>query len=325
MDTLNFSSLRRVTIVTLTALAIVLPGTASAGPFDRISSKAQSVKARATGAVNKVRKDRPVASALQGLGGNLPDVSLIEEIQALNPREQFQNSTQLLRQMQQDYAYFSGGQGCGAECARFRTELKAIFSDYLALTGEVPALSENTRLVESIQRVSDIIDYIPPRALYQLWQAIGSRLDDLQAVPQQIRQILASLPVTEVVSNTVTDINQAGTWVADSPMCVWAAKDNKPFIALYQARLERFSWAVKTVADLIPDLSVEGEVGVEAGVAVGMVTGSAAFAMKPSDSLKIALKVMAVVPETINWSIKINMLRADALCASADFAADLGS
>lgn len=344
MNTFNFSAVRRATLCTLTALAIVLPGTGSAGPFDRIASKAQSVKARAVNTANNVGQNRPVAGAVQNLrsnltgnlpdlggylpdlGGNLPDLSLIEDVQALNPRQQFQNTVGLLREMRRDYAYFTGGLGqCDSVCADFRAELKAVFSDYLALTYEVPVLSENSRLIESIQRVKDLIDYIPPAALYQLWQAIGSRVDDLQAVPQQIRQIVASLPVMEVVSNTVTDINQAGTWAAESPLCEWAAKDQKPFIALFQAELERFSWAVKTVADLIPDLSVEGEVGVEAGVGVGMVTGSAAFSLKPSDALKIALKVMAIAPETINWSIKINMLRADALCASAEFAADLGS
>lgn len=324
MDTYPIASIRRAGIATLTALAIALPGLASAGPFDRISNKSQSVKARTTQAVSKVRQERPVASALQGMGDNLPDLSLIEDIQKFDPRQQFNNTTRLLKKMQQDYDYFSGGQGCSAECASFRAELKSVFNDYLALTGEVPALAENTRLVEGIQRVTDLIDFIPPRALYQLWQAIGSRIDDLQSVPQQMRQILAALPVMEAVSATVDTANSAGSRVADSRMCEWADKEQKPFIALYQARLERAAWAIGTVAELIPEIEVSGEVGVEAGVGVGMVTGSAEFTLKPTDALKIALKVLKVVPETINWSIKMNSLRADALCATADYAAGIG-
>jgi len=146
----------------------------------------------------------------------------------------------------------------------------------------------------------------------------------LQSVPDQIRQVLAYLPPLEDVPGIVGDYaSTAGEQVANSRMCEWADKDNKPFIALYQARLEQLAWVLKTIEGFIPDIEMEGEIGVEAGVAVGMVTGSAAVSLKPTDPVKIALKVMAVVPEGINWMIKINMLRADAVCETAGLAAGL--
>jgi hypothetical protein len=296
----------------------------TAGPFDRVSAKVQNAKARTTQVVNRVREERPVASALQGLGGNVLDLSLIEEIQSFKPAEQFRNVRGLVEEMQQDYSYFSGGQGCGAECANFRYELKSLFNDYLALTGEVPALAGNTRLVDNIQRISDLVDYVPPRALYLLWQAIGSRIDDLGSIPEQIRQIQATLPVMEVVSNSVETVNNVGSRVDDSRLCAWTEQEHKPFIALYQGRLERAAWVIGAVGELIPELEVSGEVGVEGGVAAVMVTGSAEFTLKPTDTLKIGLKVMKLVPESVNWSIKMNLLRAEALCATADFASEVG-
>ncbi len=322
MKSTDFTPIRRTVTCVFMALAIALPGTGSAGLFDQVSNRAGNVKAHVSRTVTNVQQNRPVISALQNAGQYLPDNDLIEQLQELKIREQFQNTKNLLTQMQVDYQYFSGGEVCAAECATFRMDLKAIFGDFLLLANEVPALNANSRLTETIQRTSELVDYIPPRALYLMWQSIGSRLDDLQSVPDQIRRVLTALPALEDVSDIAGDYTgMAGEQVANSQMCEWADKKEKPFIALYQARLEQLAWILKTIEGFIPDIEMEGEVGVEAGVAVGMVTGSAAVSLKPTDPVKSALKVMAVVPETINWAIKINMLRADAVCETARLAA----
>ncbi|MFC1773301.1 hypothetical protein ACFL3A_08115 [Pseudomonadota bacterium] len=323
MNTVNPTPVRHTAICVFTALAISLPGTGSAGLYDKAKARTQAVKAKVSNTVSTVRQNQPIASAFQNLGQNLPGTELIDQVHELNPMEQFQNTRILLNQMQADYQYFSGGEGCAAECATFRMDLKTILDDFLRLADEVPALNANSRITESIQRTSGLIDYIPPRALYLMWQAIGSRLDDLHSVPDQIRGILAALPPVEDIPDiTVGYANIAGEQVAGSRMCEWADKEQKPFIELYQAKLEKLAWVLKTVEGFIPDVEAEGEVGVEAGIAVGMVTGSAAVSLKPTDQLKIALKALAVVPESVNWMIKMNTLRAKAVCATATLVAE---
>lgn len=320
MITTAFTPIRRTVISAFTALSIALPGTGTAGLFDKAKARAQTVKANVSRTVSRVQQNRPIISAFQNVGQELPDLDLIKQVQALKPLEQFRSTGRMLDQIQIDYQYFTGGEGCAAECGFFRTDLKGVMNEYLQLAGEVPALNANTRLSETLNRTNDLIDYIPPQALYLMWQAIGSRLDDLQSAPDQIRRILAALPPVEDIPDITADyVSMTGEQVANSRMCEWAGQD-KPFIELSQARLEQLSWVIKTIESFIPDVEIEAEAGVEAGIAVGMVTGSAAVTVKPTDTVKAALKAMAVVPEAVNWMIKINVLRAKAVCAGAEFA-----
>lgn len=308
MNKLTTAQIRRTVLSIATAVAIAVPGLASAGLADRI----QTIKTKAGVHITNIQQNRPLAKAVENVTGQ--SNGIFQKVKDLQVVEQFNQTMELVQQMQADYQYFSGGQGCSATCASFRASLKNIFNDYVALIGEVPALSGNTQLIANIQRTSNLIDYMPPRALYLMWQAMSAKVAELEGMAQEIRQTLNSLPpLTEPAPGVAMD-TQGSAGTGNGGVCAWAEQD-KPVLDLIQARLELMGWDLEKVEGLIPDIEVKGEAGGEAGVAVANATASAGASVKPTDGLKSALKLMAYVPQRINWSIKMNVLRAKAVCS----------
>jgi len=298
----------RCTVLSIaTAVIIAAPGLASAG-FAGFTDRIQTIKSRTGVHITNIQQNRPLAKAVASAAQ--PANGIFQKVKELQVVEQFNETMELVQQMQADYQYFSGGQGCSATCASFRASLKNIFNDYVALIGEVPVLSGNTQLIANIQRTSNLIDYMPPRALYLMWQAMSAKIMELEGMTQEIRQTLNGLPpLTEPAPGMAT---RGGAGAGG--VCAWAEQD-KPVLDLIQARLELMGWELEKVEGLIPDIEVKGEAGGEAGVAVANATASAGASVKPTDGLKSALKLMAYVPQRINWSIRMNVLRAKAVCS----------
>lgn len=311
MSSRNSSPIRRTAICVATALAIALPGAASAGVLDKAKSRVQSV-------ASTVKAKRPVANALRDASRDLPAVQIIEMIKELDLKSELENSMDLLREMQADYRYFAGGlTGCEAECKAFRKELKDTFSDFLWLAEDVPALRNSGGLIEKIERVLNLIDYMPPRALYLMWQALDGRLNEIRTAVDGIGQVLESLPPLVDVSDIAASVNDSASKVADSRVCEWAAQDDMPYVELVQAKLEMLAWSIGKVESFIPDVEIKAEAGGEAGAAVANATAAAGAGVKVTDPIKIALQVVATIPETINWAIKLNILQAKVVCDAA--------
>lgn len=313
MKTTITNNFRRSFISIAAAVAVAVPGIASAGFGDRI----QAVKTRTNVHITNVRDTQPIRSRIEQ--AKEPAAEIFQQVKDMQVMEQFRESMGLIREMQSDYVYFTGGEGCNAHCAGFRASLRNTFNNFAALIDEVPALSGNGNLKANIQRMSNLIDYMPPRALYLMWQAASSRVTEMELMADEIRQALDTLPPlmeasTLGVPQTSADTRNAGA-ESGSGLCAWSDQDDKPYVELIQARLEQLGWIFEKLADIIPDLMVRGEAGVSAGAAVTNGEASAAIGMKPSDSMKISLKVLATVPQEINWMIKINMLRAKAYCS----------
>jgi hypothetical protein len=314
MNTISTIQFRRTLISLVSAAAIALPGLASARLGDRI----QTVKTNAGIHITNVRENRPLVKAIEKV--TEPATDIFHKVQELQVMEQFQDTMALVNKMQADYQYFSGGHGCSATCASFRASLKNIFNDFSSLVADVPALSGNQELVANIQRTSDLIDYIPPRALYLMWQAMSAKVAELEAMAYEIRATLDSLPPLMDPSgfgpNTRTaSTNTQGSATRGDRMCEWVNEADKPVIELIQARLEMLGWEIEKLEGMIPDVSVKGEAGASAGAAVANGTASAGASAKPTDIPKIGLKVIAYVPQRINWAIKINMLHAKVACS----------
>lgn len=311
MNTTSQNPIRRTLISLATAAAIALPGLASAGLGDRI----QTVKTKANVHITNVRENRPVLQAVEN--AREPATEIFRQVQELQVIEQFQDTLVLLREIQSDYQYFSGGQGCSATCASFRASLRNIFMDFASLVDAVPALSDNPELVDNIQRIANLIDHIPPRALYLMWQTMSAKMEELAYMASEIRETLEFLPpLMPAASLGVTTRSTAASGTgAGNRMCDWVDEEKKPVIDLIQARLEMFGWQMEKVADLIPDAEVKATAGATAGAAVANGLASAGASAKPTDVPKIGLKVLGIIPQQLSWTIKINMLRAKVKCA----------
>lgn len=316
----NPSQIRRTMISAAMVLALSLPSVATAGVLDRARTGVQNAKPNAGKVVSIVRKKRPVATALKNAGQNMPGAELFEMVQQLELKEQLRGTIELIQQMQADYRSFSGGvTGCAAECKVFRNELKDLFTDFLFLVEDVPVLQKRAHLIDNLERLSSLIDYVPPRALYLMWQATGDQLAQLRMTAETIRQTLNTLPPFIEVSDVLAAVKGAGTTVTNSAVCAWVSKADKPVVEWIQAELEGLAWGFKTIGGFIPDITVKGEAGASAGAAVANGTASAGAGVKITDPIKIALKVAATVPEAINQAIKVNTARAKLVCAGAAF------
>lgn len=315
-------NIRRATICIATAVAIALPSAASAGIFDKARKRVHKVANTATTAVTIVRdkkpvataarnwrENKPIATALGNVGQNLPGADLMDLVKQLRPREHLEQTVALVQEMQRGYRTFSGGAfGCEGPCVDFRNELKEILGEFLALTADVPALSERTFLVSNLQRLTNLVDYVPPRALYLMKQALGNHLDEIWATTDKIREGV------ETLQPLLTAADETG-----DALCAWVGKDQKLFVELWQARFQATAWTFKTISGYIPDLEVEGEIGVEGGVGVAYVTGAAAFSLKPTDVPKWVFKTGAVIPELLSHVVKVSLAQAAWTCEVRGF------
>lgn len=140
-------------------------------------------------------------------------------------------------------------------------------------------------------------------------------------VAETIRQTLDTLPPFVEMPTIAGYASMAGTVVANSPICEWTDRDKKPVIEWVQAEMEGLAWKFKTTEGFIPDIAIKADAGASAGAAVANGTASAGAQARPTDTVKIALKIATAVPEAINMTIKLNMARAKLACAGANLAA----
>jgi len=318
--TTNLRIRRSVTCITA-ALAIALPGLASAekGRIQAIKTSTGTLFSNVRGNVQEKITDKPMLNAIEE--GKETAAEVFEQVKQMHVLEQLRETVEMMKQMQADYDSFSGGQRCGGTCAGFRSSLKSIVENFLVLSQEVPALSNASGLIENLRRMSNLIDYVPPRALYLMWQTMSGKIAELEYVTDEIRQTLAALPPLMPASSLAADSRSNSTGTRSSQartggFCDWADEEKKPYIDLVQARLEKWGWELEKVADLIPDVETKGEAGASAGAAVANGTGAAGVGVKPTDSPKILLKAIALIPQELSWTIKLNVLRAKAVCST---------
>lgn len=311
------TQIRRTAVSIAAALTLAVPGLASAGLTDRAKARAQTVKTNASVYITHVQENRPLEKAKDAAA------DIFQDVQEMQVIEQFKEGMQLIKHMQADYQNFTGGQGCGAACSDFRNSLKHTFDNFASLAGDVPALSGNTQLVYNLQRTSNLVDHIPSRALYLMWQTMSAKTAEFESMSSEMRQILDTLPpLADPVSfspdpaqDAAVTRSTAGS--SNGGLCAWVRQENKPRIELLQARLEWMGWVLEKVEGMVPDVETKAESGASAGVAVANGTASVGASVKPTDSLKIGLKTLALVPQSINWAIKINILRAKVACPAA--------
>ena len=132
----------------ITAAAISLSATSHAGWFDNAKNKVNSVKTKVSNKTSKIR-----SNVNQKIANN----DIINTVKKLEVKDQLTNMLDLMKEMQRDYNYFSGGSGCGGECANFRFQLKEAFYEYILLAKEVPSLNADGMLIKNLERAVDLI------------------------------------------------------------------------------------------------------------------------------------------------------------------------
>ena len=302
------TKVRRNIIAFAAAAVIATPALASAASFDRAKSGIRTIRTGTGILVTNVRQHRPLADSVNTVKGTTREI--FDDVKKMNVAEQLRDTVSLVDKIQAEYQYFSGGEGCQASCASFRQRLKNVLNNFSQLVNEVPALRNDQSLVENMQRATDLIDYLPPRALYLMWQVMSTKLADIEATTGQIRQTLAKLPPLQPVGFDAISNATAST----EGSCGWKGKDKDPWVKLVRGSLEFFAWNVNKIEGMIPDVAVKGQAGGTAGAAVVNGEAAAGVSVKPTDSAKDTFKIVTYIPELISKAIEMNILEANAVC-----------
>jgi len=155
---------------------------------------------------------------------------------------------------------------------------------------------------------------------------MSSKMAELETASDDIRQTLAQLPPLQPVSGFGAGMStmsvgstargRASDLVgnASDSYCSWKGKEEDPWVKMVRARLDLFGWKIEQLEGMIPDVEVKGEGGGTAGVGVANASANAGVGVKPTDSVKLTLKIIAFIPQRISKSIEMNILQANALC-----------
>jgi len=95
----------------------------------------------------------------------------------------------------------------------------------------------------------------------------------------------------------------------------WKDKESDPAVKMIRARLELMGWTLEQFEGMIPDVEVKAEGGGTAGVGVANGAAAAGVAVQPTDGVKLALKLIAFIPQRISKSIEMNILQANVICS----------
>jgi len=319
------TTIRRNSIAFATIVAISLPGLASAGLGDRVKSRIQTVKTSTGTLVTNVQQHRPLANAVGAAKEQVQEI--FDNVKEMNIVEQLRDTMGLIRQQQADYQYFSGGSGCQASCASFRQRLKNVIANYSQLVSEVPALSNARGLVDKLERAANLIDYVPARALYPMWQAMSDRLEDIEAASGQIRETLANLPPlrpigfglrsgiptrSDMLTSSTMSTRSAGG--GQGSYCDWANQKDQPWYDAVKGSFDSLSWLIDKIVDMIPDPEVKVQGGGTAGAAVVNAEAAAGVSVKPVQAAKFPLKVISLIVGTISKGMDENIRYSKAVC-----------
>jgi len=280
MDQLNHTFIRKTALIVATAIAISVPGIGAAGLFNRTQTRKQN-------------GSKTVAEATV----SLPDVELIEIMKVLNLKEILQNII-IMQPIQTDYHYISDGSECVAECVNYRIELRGLMNDLLSLIDHVPILNTDNALIGNLKNAMNLVDYMPPRAMYLLWKTLGGQLEHIRASVIHISQGLAPVPPLDdftVFNDTTytyeTMSKQEPNNESSSDIYARSAFE-KPFVDFFQARLEMLVWRLHSLTNSGTDIEVRSQ-----GSVTTAVSTKADISLSPGDQGRNPLQLIAFIPD----------------------------
>jgi len=231
----NYTFVRNTALSIATAISISIP---VSGPRDLIGQPKTPHK-----------KPYKATAGEQKVQASIDIVSIIKE---LNLTKKIGNSAQTMPNS-------SNGGDYGTECHTFRTELKGVISDFLAVICVVPALSTDHMLIDNLEAASTLVDYIPAGKLFLMWKTLGEQLGQIQTAVNNFGQDLAVVPPLE----NFTFFNESTNSYEDSDIRqpdestrndvnFTRSLFNRSFVNLFQARIEMYAFRLNSFSDLLP-------------------------------------------------------------------------
>ncbi|MGD8926568.1 MAG: hypothetical protein PVG20_06945 [Thioalkalispiraceae bacterium] len=291
-------------IVLLSITMMMTPGISHAGWF---SSKVENTKARVQA------RTHTVATKVKAAPGNIKDRvedisnklnEIYSQVEANRPimnkvkngkmMQSLKEVVEFMQDSQEEYQYFANGQ-----VDDFRRDIQDMLYDFGYIVEAFPAIENGDKIMDKLDKVSNLIDKIPSQFLFIVHKAVGEKLADVREKVGNISKDLASLPRLPKPRILLQDPH-----AYEVEMCkLVGSRANAVRIAVIKARLKRIIFTLKTITDYLPnDLTFN-----VTAVAGGGFTATKHPAQAP---FQIPLTILEAVELTIDNNVAI----ANALC-----------
>lgn len=284
--TKTLASVRKITHTAIVAAILVTPFAAQAGPIDRIKTRVEQTNAQVRairGRVNAIYNDIQEKRDMLGADGK---EQLIEAIRT---------TVEYMQHARADYADFVGADGCnsGSECGAFREQIQNMIKNFTALPTDLPFVESVPPVVSRLQKISNLVDHMPPPVLYVTAKSVGAPLENIATQMETVRTIANAMPHVP----TIREINEMGDATAKQ---VCSRVIDNPHIALMQVALDNLSSALSDVAGLLPET---------------LDVTVAAFGTNIKFPPKLVLQVFSMIVKSIERKLKLRLAFVKSSCA----------
>lgn len=295
-NTKTFTPVRTATHAVLVAVFLAAPfaapSTAQAGPIDKIKTRVEQThkNVRAIrGRVNAVYGD--LQEKRQMLGAESKE-QLVEAIRT---------TLEYMQHARADYAGFVGPDNCGtaSDCGAFRGQIQDMIKDFIALPAELPFVENVPPVVNRLQKISNLVNHMPPPVLFVTEKAAGAPLENIKEQIETVRAIAAAMPPIP----TIREINEMNKQTAKQ---VCTTVIDNPHIDLMQVALNNLSSNMSDVAGLLPET---------------LDVTVAAFGTNIKFPPKLVLQVFSLVVKSVERKLKLRLAFVKSSCAVMGFPA----
>ncbi len=286
----RFRTLRPLTGATLITLAVSLPLSAQAGPIENIEKRVDQTHQQ----VKKINKNvTDIVKDMEKQQERLRKAGL-EEL-----KDTILSVLTFIRHSKAGYQSFVDPDNCGgkSQCGAFRDKLHDAILDFAELPETLPFVEEVPASVEQLYETAHVVDFIPPPVLYASAKALESNLDEVQAVVEMLRSAAERMPPLPTKSELKDAASNTSSAVLDQACAI---DPNNPHIQLALTLLDIVGGSLNDMAGMVQEEISAAIVGEGTGV---------------KNPLKLALQLMAFVPNTAKRSLKGQLAVIASVCA----------
>lgn len=292
------------TIGLLIVTLMVTPGFSHAGWFSsKVEATKTKVQTRVSTAATKTKETASnIKDKVEDISNKLNDIySQIESNRPLMNKVKnspmMGNLKEILKFMQdaqEDYQNFANS---GADT--FRRDMQDILYDFGNIISAFPAIERGDKMINKLDKVSDMMDKIPGQFLYVMHKAVGDKLADLRVKVGDLSNQLARLPKLPKSRELYRDPQ-----AYEVELCQLVdSRGAAVTVAVIQAKLKEIIWGLKTIASYMPD---------DLTFSVTAVAGGGFTATK--HPAKVPFKVPLTVLEAVELKISNDVSIANAMC-----------
>lgn len=285
-STKTFAPVRKITHAAIIAAALSTPFAAQAGPIDKVKARVEQTHAQVRairGRVNAIYGDLQEKREMLGAEGK---EQLMEAIRT---------TVEYMQHARADYAGFVAPDQCGpaSECGAFRERLKSVIQGFIALPEDLPFVETIPAAVNKLAKTAELVNYVPPPALYATEKSIGGPLGNVQNLLDTVHAVAAAMPKVPTIRE-INDLN------VDSARQYCNTVLGNPHIELMHVAFQNLVGTMADIAGLLQD---------------DLDVVAATVGINIKNPPKLVFQLIALVPKQLERNLKLRQAALKSQCA----------